>query len=210
MKKIILNLFGLIIVFMPFNCYATVLDEIPPYIKILGINEDDYKITKTIKDDEIIIDLVEKKTNLNYSWSFDKNKINSTVTLDFTIDFQSKKKQEIDNILKDKNKLYLSFAHHGGLPGVAKIKVDVSNKFKEGSTLSLYYYNESTGELEFVDNEIKVAHGYAEFEIEHCSEYVLTEESTKDTISKMRILSYAITVLGVLVLILITYTLFRK
>lgn len=209
MKKTIINLVILIIIFLPITCYGNVLDEIPPYVEIIGINEDNYKITKTIKDDEIIIDLVNKKTNLNYSWSFDKNKINSIITLDFSIDFQSDKKQEIDNLIKDENKLYLSFAHHGALPSVAKIKVDVSNNFKDGSTLSLYYYNETTKDLEFINDNIKVTDGYAEFEIEHCSEYVLTQADVNDTVSKMRILSYIIIALGAFVLILMIYTLFR-
>ena len=212
MKFKFLILFITFVFFVPI-VYANVLDEVPPYIEIIGIKQEDYKISKTITNEEIIVELEEKTTGLNYSWSFDKTKFENNVTkitLDFSIDFKSKNKQEIDNIVGDRNKVYLYFAHHGSLPGVATIKVDVSKNFSEGSNLTLYYYNEDTKEIEFINDKIKVVDGYAEFEIEHCSEYVLVQESNEETIGKMRILSYIITALGLLILALMTYTLFRK
>ena len=69
---------------------------VPPYVDIVGINESDYNITKTIKNDEVVIGLTEKSTGLSYSWSFDKNKIKDKITLNFNIDFTSTKKEETD------------------------------------------------------------------------------------------------------------------
>ena len=61
--------FLIVVLFIPTFCYASVIDEVPPYVDIIGINENDYNITKTITDDEVIIKLTEKATGLSYSWT---------------------------------------------------------------------------------------------------------------------------------------------
>lgn len=202
--------FLIVVLFMPTFCYASVIDEVPPYVDIIGINENDYNITKTITDDEVIIKLTEKATGLSYSWSFDKDKIDNKISLDFNIDFESTKKEEIDNISGDMDKIYLSFNHHGTLPSNAKIKVNVSSKFKDGDKLYLYYYNELTGNAEFVENNIEVIDGYAEFEINHCSEYFLTGAIVNDATNNPKNLNHIIIGLVVVVLGLMAYTMFKR
>lgn len=208
MKKIVT--FLIMLLFIPTFCYASVIDEVPPYVDIIGINENDYNITKTITDDEVIIKLTEKATGLSYSWSFDKDKIGNKISLDFNIDFESTKKEEIDNISGDMDKIYLSFNHHGTLPSNAKIKVNVSSKFKDGDKLYLYYYNELTGNAEFVENNIEVIDGYAEFEINHCSEYFLTGAIVNDATNNPKNLNHIIIGLVVVVLGLMAYTMFKR
>ena len=208
MKKLLIFLIA--ILFVPTLCYASVLEEVPPYVDIVGINENDYNITKTITDDEVIIKLTEKATGLSYSWSFDKNKIDDRISLDFNIDFESTKKEEIDNISGDMDKIYLSFNHHGTLPSNAKIKVNVSSKFKDGDKLYLYYYNETTGNAEFVENNIEVIDGYAEFEINHCSEYFLTGAIVNGATNNPKNLNHIIIGLVVVVLGLMAYTMFKR
>lgn len=210
MKKIIFALFVIINIFVPVCSYASILDEVPPYVEIIGINESDYIISKTLRENEILIELEEKDTGFKYSWSFDKDKIEDKIKLDFSIDFNSKNQNEIESITGDMDKLYLSFAHHGDLPSNAKIKVDVSNKFKDKDKLYLYYYNEDKKQVEFIDNNIVVKDGYAEFELEHCSEYFLTGAVVNDAQNNPKSLNSVIIILFGFVMILMTYTLFRK
>lgn len=42
-------------------------------------------------------------------------------------------------------------------------------------TWGLYYYNPETGKFELVNAKVIVKDGYATFEIEHCSDYVLSK-----------------------------------
>lgn len=208
MKKLLIFLIA--ILFIPTICYASVLDEVPPYVDIVGINESDYNITKIIKNDEVVIGLTEKSTGLSYSWSFDKNKIKDKITLNFNIDFTSTKKEEIDRLAPEGNKVYISFSHHGDLPTDAKIKVNVKDKFSDGDNLYLYYYNEETKKVEFVEKNIKVKDGYAEFVINHCSEYFLTGAVVNDAVNNPKSLNYVIVGLAGLVIALVGYTLFKR
>jgi pectate lyase len=69
----------------------------------------------------------------------------------------------------------IDFDFSGDLPGVFKVAVDVSDKFVDGTQLALYYNNEQAGRLENQYQVTTVNSGFAEFAINHCSEYVLMD-----------------------------------
>jgi hypothetical protein len=71
----------------------------------------------------------------------------------------------------------IDFDFSGDLPGVFKVAVDVSDKFVDGTQLALYYNNEQAGRLENQYQVTTVNSGFAEFAINHCSEYVLMDVS---------------------------------
>ena len=72
--------------------------------------------------------------------------------------------------------LTVSFAYDGKLPGKTEVALDLSEGgFKDGATVYLYYFNEKTNAFELVD-EAKYADGFATFEMEHCSDYIVTAE----------------------------------
>jgi hypothetical protein len=71
----------------------------------------------------------------------------------------------------------VNFAYSGSLPGVFKVAVNVSDKFADGTTLALYYNNETAGRLENQYQVTTVTNGFAEFAIDHCSQYVLVDIS---------------------------------
>jgi pectate lyase len=71
----------------------------------------------------------------------------------------------------------INFDFSGELPGTFKVAVDVSDKFADGTQLALYYNNEQAGRLENQYQVTNVKNGFAEFAIDHCSEYVLVDVS---------------------------------
>ena len=209
MRKILIFI-AFILVVMPNIAYASILNEVPPFIELDGIDVNDYDITKTLTDKYVTIELEEKNTKLKYSWSFEKKNINEPLKLDLRISFDDISEHFEENINSDVNGLYLLFSYHGDLPDKTKIRVDVSKKFSNREHLYLYYYNEKNKRIEFVDKNIEVIDGYAEFEINHCSKYILTNAIMNDASNNPKILSYVIILLIGIVIVLITYTLFRK
>ena len=71
----------------------------------------------------------------------------------------------------------VDFKYSGTLPGTLKVAANVANKYADGTKLALYYYNAKKGVLENQYQLTTVKNGYAEFAIDHCSEYVLVESS---------------------------------
>jgi hypothetical protein len=71
----------------------------------------------------------------------------------------------------------VDFSYSGNLPGTFKVAVDVSDRFADGTQLALYYNNTQAGRLENQYQVTNVSGGFAEFAIDHCSEYVLVDVS---------------------------------
>lgn len=92
---------------------------------------------------------------------------------------------DIDKVMAagvNKNVSYLtvSFKYDGKLPGKTDVTLDVSEGgFKNGDTVYLYYFNESTKAFELVD-DAKYVDGFATFEMTHCSDYIVTSEKLQD------------------------------
>ena len=205
----------LIVVFIVFSfnithVYASALREVPPYIYLDGIDEKDYNIVKTIKEKDVEIDFIEKDTGIKYSWIFDKEKINGSIKLNFDIDLDNSTEPVIENVTTGIEKMYVDFAYHGNLPTNARIKLDVSNKFDNESKLYLYYYNDETKKIEFVNEDIKVNNGYVEFEIDHCSKYILTNAIVNNGEDTPKVLSKVIVGLVFVAIGLMAYTIFKR
>ena len=91
--------------------------------------------------------------------------------------------QEIQNKLDETPAVVMKFAENGQLPGKATIQVKVDYAMREylgsGKKLCVYYYNNQTGELELVAENLTVLNDtYVEFTITHCSYYILTTKIT--------------------------------
>lgn len=208
MKKVFILI--ITVVFLtPVFVSAAIIDKIPPKVNFVGVDISNYNITKTITDREVIIKLIEKRTNEEYSWSFNKNNVKDEIKLDFNIDFKSKKEKEIKKVTDDSDKLYISFSHHGELPKGTKVKLNVSQKFKNGDVLALYYYNEEQKKAEFIKDGIKVIDGYVEFDIDHCSEYFLTQAIVNNVEETPKILNKIIIALTFIVIAFGAYTIFK-
>ncbi|MDD2628017.1 MAG: hypothetical protein PHR25_06675 [Clostridia bacterium] len=134
---------------------------------------------ETAKENKVDLTFNVKENNkLKYSWTFASTEIKDTMNLDLGLKIgSSEKKEEIEKITKDSNVLYLSFTHHGDLPAPATIKTFVGDKYSDGATLKLYYYNEANKKVELISEDLVVKDGYVSFVIEHCSVYLLKEKN---------------------------------
>lgn len=146
-----------------------------------------------------------------YSWSFEKDEFKKhEFDFDLGIEFTSPNKDDIDKLVdNDIKRKYISFNYHGALPTTATIKVPVSDSFKEGEKLMLYYYNPDKDVIELISSNIKVINGNVSFDIEHCSDYFLSKaivENAEGTNNS------GIIIVGMIVVIvgLIGYTLMRN
>ena len=97
--------------------------------------------------------------------------------IDLTITIDDEKGEEISQITGREDAMYISFAHHGELPGPATIKTYVGDKYKNGDVVYLYYFDEEKQKILMVGNKpLTVKGGYVEYTITHCSVYFLLEE----------------------------------
>lgn len=207
-KILIFVLIGVMLI--PVYTEAATMEELPPYITVKGVDESKYKIEKSISEDKVIINIIERDGNLYYSWSFDKDKVGSEIDLNFELNFVSEKKEEIDAIAENTDKTYLSFTHHGNLPSEATINVYVGDKYANGKKLYLYYYNEEEDIIEYVDKGLEVKDGYVTFKINHCSDYFLTAAVVNNAEGNPKNMNYAIGILAIIVIGLIGANLFFK
>ncbi|MEG2457854.1 MAG: Ig-like domain-containing protein [Bacilli bacterium] len=133
-------------------------------------------------DTTIGFNIVNDKKELEYSWTFESKNLkpNATSSIDLSLSLTTAPpdaiKKDVEALVKKDKSLFVNFTHHGELPGKATMKLNVSNKYKDGALITLYYYNETTKKLDILAKDILVKKGFVEFEISHCSSYVLTEQ----------------------------------
>lgn len=138
---------------------------------------------------------------VSYSWTFDGSKITNTdLVIDLSLNVgESTNKEKIEALVPSKGeKLVLEFKYHGDLPEGTKVKVNVLDKFKNGSNLSLYYFNDN-GSLEEVLKDLEVKDGFVLLNLEHCSEYVLVENVNNAQTGVINVVLYSILAFGSLV-----------
>lgn len=124
------------------------------------------------------------------TWTFDGNAIKNptSVSLGVVVNATTTNAQKlIDKVNAADKSLVIHFDYSGELPGPAKVKVNVQDKFTNGKELKLYYFNENNGKLEYQNQLITVVDGYAEFTITHCSDYVLSDASLGDQLDNAKL-----------------------
>ncbi len=149
---------------------------------------------------------------LTYTWQFKKDEenyksvaenIEMNVNLRLSIDADTEDTKIINNIVNQK-KLIITFDHVGKLPSEATVRINVSDRFKNGERLYLYYYNPTTKKVEFIEDNLKVIDGYVEFKIDHCSDYLLTGAVINEAVGNPKHVNYVIFgLIGVVIIIII-------
>lgn len=135
----------------------------------------------------ITVGITDANNRLMYSWTFASEQIsNPNMDLDLTMTMDTDRADEVKKITGRDDVMYLSFAHHGALPGPATIKNYVGDKYKNGDVIYLYYFNEEKNCVESVGNGgLTVKDGYVEYVITHCSLYFMSQDEliTNNTVS---------------------------
>ncbi|GEM_PF-4047743 len=166
-------------------------------------------IIKTVTKDKVIF-INGANGKFNYSWTFDKDDYDKNgFDFDMGIKFKTDRRHDINNLVGNVKKKYVSFNYHGGLPAMATVKVPVNDKFKDGDDLRLYYYDEDNNKTELVASKIEVINGYATFKINHCSDYVLTLSIVNEASGNG---NPGVVIIGMIIIIvgLVGYTVFRN
>ena len=111
---------------------------------------------------------------IRYSWTINGNNIGDIKTIETYIKFTSNNKEAIDKLTGYSDSIYLNFGHEGKLPKGTKVKIYVGDKYQDETMVGIYHYNQDKNKIDTINKEIKVVNGYVEFDIEHCSEYIIT------------------------------------
>ena len=127
---------------------------------------------------EVVVNKIDMEENLVYSWNI-PNIDNTSNDWNTNIIFGNENTNVIDvleNYAVNGNVETIRYEHEGILPGEASVKLYVADNFKVGDIIYYYYYNESENILEEIGSYTVDENGYVTIQMEHCSDYVLTEE----------------------------------
>lgn len=116
------------------------------------------------QDDTNVVTVSDKDEGVK--WYFTNGVIPENFTSEAKIEIASDKGIKVD------------FAYSGKLPEGTKVTITLPNdatEYKEGKTFYFYYYNPDTKGYEYVSEGV-AKNGEVTFDIEHCSEYLITPE----------------------------------
>ena len=113
----------------------------------------------------------------NAVWSFSSDNIENTeITLNPKVQISDSRFEDMSNSGVEDG-IFIKFEHEGVLPGKAEIELDVSdcNKYEDGKTIYLYYFDSEKNQYRYISST-RSENNIVKITLEHCSEYVLTEE----------------------------------
>ena len=154
------------------------------------------------QDDNNVVTVSDKDESVK--WSFANDVIPENFTSEAKIEITSDKGIKVD------------FAYSGKLPDGTKVTITLPSdaaEYKDGKTFYFYYYNPDTKGYEYVSKGI-AQNGEVTFDIEHCSEYLITPEKLVEVeiIAKEPDL-LSIIVAGIVLLVgasVVTYIIIKK
>ncbi len=141
------------------------------------------RIIRTDKSITYVFD--DEYGDLVYQWKFEGERISdSDISVDLGAAIDSETSIVEEAVIEEAGLdpyTVIDFFHSGALPGTATVSVKVGDKLPDG-TYELYYYNETTHELELCeDTVVRVSGGFAQFDISHCSSYVIGKKEVVPT-----------------------------
>lgn len=118
-----------------------------------------------------------------YRWDFkfeDLKNVGISPKLEILIN-KSKYNKEILKLTKLDKITNLTFLHEGELPGKSIITLDLSRVYQNGNIVNLYFYDKDKNTIKLIKDNINVINGKIIIDIEHCSEYFLTDNLIPDS-----------------------------
>lgn len=85
----------------------------------------------------------------------------------------------VNNVTGEGYNIQISLSHEGEFGFTAVLSIDLGRK-NAGFAASLYYYNESTGELEWIGTDKIAQDGTASFAFTHASDYVISIDAEQE------------------------------
>ena len=167
------------------------------YLSVINNADNDATIlvdcaTTSIVPEDIFDAIIgtEKVINLignGITWQFyGKDIINTNKPVDCTVAFYRLNDEDVVEedaklmtLIGDNKAVKLHFADNGTLPGKATIQIKADYAMREylgESNLYVYYYDKILGKLQTIATNISIVDdSYYQFEITHCSDYVITQ-----------------------------------
>lgn len=174
----------------------------PAYISQLYFDED-YTLTEEILNSLKKVAGTVEVQGYNGSWVIDTaNLTDGFKGLNFKIlvddEVEEGLKNKVLDLIENKEKAtVIDFAHNGNLPKGTKVRIGVDEEKYGEEELTLYLYNTKSGKLNVVAKKLKVQFGeygqaYVEFELDHCSTYVLTTSSNNAQTGVLNVVFYVV------------------
>ena len=116
----------------------------------------------------------------DYKWTFAAADITDEDAIDGSI-FNTKISLESPNAAAikaaagDAEIIHIYFSHHGKLPGKALVEI-FAGEAEAGKTKYVHYFDGTANEFEYITEVVVQDNGWVIFEIEHCSDYVLSDK----------------------------------
>ncbi len=157
-----------------------------PVLQVKGNAADqvlDNTIFQSIGDKSLTVDVVDDEGQVQYSWTFEGDYKSEPGTFKAGISEVTPEGDLSGAITSTgaENPLVLNFAASGELPINATVKYYVGDKYENGTKLTLFFYNETTKQLEEKAKDLVVTDGWVTLSLTHCSSYVLAEPAPAST-----------------------------
>ncbi len=151
---------------------------------VVTVDEDDEnKIVSSNIINELIntnknlaYNVVDKEGKVLYKVKINSEKLVKDSEFSYYLTFKSDYEDVLNSLTENNLHLPLNFKFHGTLPGNIEFSIYVKDMLDTTKEYDLYYFNTKNNILELEINKVPITNGYADFELNHFSEYVLLEK----------------------------------
>ena len=154
--------------------------------------KDDETITKDVLDKikksnkKVTFTKTDDKNNELYSFIIEGSKITNTEDISSNISFKFLNQESFDKITGYRNGMYITTEHVNTFPKSTKLKISVSEKYKDGDQVYVYYFDEKSNKVTKISKKITVNNGIIEFDLEKGSKYFITKALIEDAKTEIK------------------------